>query len=248
LPRSEVGIIGRRASPSDPCLRHQPTHPRTRLVGDGRARRAPTPGRARRRPPALRPAPTAPRARDRTRPRGRSAQRHPTQLGHRNLGVTSIYLQGIDPGEIIETVHARRPPMIPASAASRSPSLADPLDTAAAFRSGAALLRFPQFRNFLGVVRRSRDASARGRWIPPLHEHLDDEVEVTEHALQLGRLSRQISVAPTSRSARRVAASRFESFWPMRSAPPVITSCGLPNPVLPSVRANRYPPPRRTVS
>jgi site-specific recombinase XerD len=38
------------------------------------------------------------------------------QLGHRNLGVTSIYLQGIDPGEIIETVHARRPPMIPASA------------------------------------------------------------------------------------------------------------------------------------
>ena len=38
------------------------------------------------------------------------------QLGHRNLGVTSIYLQGIDPDEIIETVHARRPPMIPASA------------------------------------------------------------------------------------------------------------------------------------
>jgi integrase/recombinase XerD len=28
-------------------------------------------------------------------------------LGHRNLGVTSIYLQGIDPDEIIETVHAR---------------------------------------------------------------------------------------------------------------------------------------------
>jgi site-specific recombinase XerD len=38
------------------------------------------------------------------------------QLGHRNLGVTSIYLQGIDPGEIIETAHARRAPMIPASA------------------------------------------------------------------------------------------------------------------------------------
>ena len=29
------------------------------------------------------------------------------QLGHRNLGVTSIYLQGIDPDEIIETVRAR---------------------------------------------------------------------------------------------------------------------------------------------
>jgi integrase/recombinase XerD len=37
------------------------------------------------------------------------------QLGHRNLGVTSIYLQGIDPEEIIETVHARPAPMIPAS-------------------------------------------------------------------------------------------------------------------------------------
>jgi integrase/recombinase XerD len=37
------------------------------------------------------------------------------QLGHRNLGVTSIYLQDIDPDEIIQTVHARRPPMIPAS-------------------------------------------------------------------------------------------------------------------------------------
>ena len=37
------------------------------------------------------------------------------QLGHRNLGVTSIYLQGIDPDEIIQTVHGRPPPMIPAS-------------------------------------------------------------------------------------------------------------------------------------
>ena len=33
-----------------------------------------------------------------------------------NLGVTSTYLQGIDPDEIIETVHGRRRPMIPASA------------------------------------------------------------------------------------------------------------------------------------
>ena len=28
------------------------------------------------------------------------------QLGHSNLGITSVYLQGIDSGEIIETVHA----------------------------------------------------------------------------------------------------------------------------------------------
>jgi hypothetical protein len=39
-------------------------------------------------------------------------QRH---LGDRCLGVTSIFLQGIDPDEIIPTVHGCRPPMIPAS-------------------------------------------------------------------------------------------------------------------------------------
>jgi integrase/recombinase XerD len=43
------------------------------------------------------------------------------QLGHRNLGVTSIYLQGIDPNEIIETVHDRRAPMIPATMGFASP-------------------------------------------------------------------------------------------------------------------------------
>jgi integrase len=42
------------------------------------------------------------------------------QLGHSNLGITSVYLQGIDNAEIIETVHARRAPMIPVSASPRS--------------------------------------------------------------------------------------------------------------------------------
>jgi site-specific recombinase XerD len=41
------------------------------------------------------------------------------QLGHSNLGITSVYLQGIDSGEIIATVHARRAPMIPVSASVR---------------------------------------------------------------------------------------------------------------------------------
>jgi integrase/recombinase XerD len=41
------------------------------------------------------------------------------QLGHSNLGITSVYLQGIDNAEIIETVHARRAPMIPVSASPR---------------------------------------------------------------------------------------------------------------------------------
>jgi site-specific recombinase XerD len=35
------------------------------------------------------------------------------QLGHTNLGITSIYLQGIDSTEIIDTVHARHAPMVP---------------------------------------------------------------------------------------------------------------------------------------
>ena len=37
------------------------------------------------------------------------------QLGHSNLGITSIYLQGIDNAEIIDTVHARRAPTISAN-------------------------------------------------------------------------------------------------------------------------------------
>jgi site-specific recombinase XerD len=34
------------------------------------------------------------------------------RLGHSNLGITSVYLQGIGNAEIIDTVHARRAPMI----------------------------------------------------------------------------------------------------------------------------------------
>jgi site-specific recombinase XerD len=41
------------------------------------------------------------------------------QLGHSNLGITSVYLQGIDNAEIIDTVHARRAPMISVNASLR---------------------------------------------------------------------------------------------------------------------------------
>jgi site-specific recombinase XerD len=41
------------------------------------------------------------------------------QLGHANLGTTSIYLQGIDPEEIITAVRMRRAPMMSASAGLR---------------------------------------------------------------------------------------------------------------------------------
>jgi len=38
---------------------------------------------------------------------------------HANLGITSIYLQGIDSSEIISTVHGRPSPTISASAGLR---------------------------------------------------------------------------------------------------------------------------------
>jgi integrase len=41
------------------------------------------------------------------------------QLGHANLGVTSVYLQGIDNSEIIATVRGRPIPSMPASAGLR---------------------------------------------------------------------------------------------------------------------------------
>jgi site-specific recombinase XerD len=44
------------------------------------------------------------------------------QLGHANLGITSIYLQGIDSSEIIDTVHGRPAPVISAAAGLRTNS------------------------------------------------------------------------------------------------------------------------------
>ena len=41
------------------------------------------------------------------------------QLGHANLGTTSVYLQGIDPQEIITAVNSRGAPMMSASAGLR---------------------------------------------------------------------------------------------------------------------------------
>lgn len=35
------------------------------------------------------------------------------QRGHTNLGLTSIYLRSIDNAEIVDTVDARRAPMVP---------------------------------------------------------------------------------------------------------------------------------------
>jgi Phage integrase family len=51
------------------------------------------------------------------------------QLGHAHLGITSIYLQGIDNAEIIDAVHHRPAPVIPASAGLRTPWPGDPPDS-----------------------------------------------------------------------------------------------------------------------
>jgi len=42
------------------------------------------------------------------------------QLGHSNLGITSVYLQGIDNAEIIDTVHARPTPTVQVNALLRT--------------------------------------------------------------------------------------------------------------------------------
>src|SRR3954465_5682852 len=69
------------------------------------------------------------------------------QLGHANLGTSSIYLQGIDTEEIIATVHARRAPMMSATAGlrlggPRRPNSGSAADTPAG-RSSRQPLREP---------------------------------------------------------------------------------------------------------
>jgi hypothetical protein len=95
-------------------LHRQRTDPRTRLVACGRPRAASSRRRAGRRPPPFRAPSASPRARGRDGPRGRPLIVIQRQLGHTNLGITSIHLQGIDNAEIVDTIHARRPPMIAA--------------------------------------------------------------------------------------------------------------------------------------
>jgi Phage integrase family len=101
------------------CACSTARHARTALVARRGTRRAAAHRRRSRSAAPLRapPAPSRPRRRD--GPRRRSADRHPAPTRAQHLGITSVYLQGIDSGEIIETVHARRAPMIPVSASLR---------------------------------------------------------------------------------------------------------------------------------
>jgi hypothetical protein len=55
-------------------------------------------------------------SRGQERPQGVSLKLIQRQLGHADLGVTSVYLQGIDSTEVISTVRSRLAPTMPASA------------------------------------------------------------------------------------------------------------------------------------
>jgi site-specific recombinase XerD len=67
-------------------------------------------------PAPVRAAPATPRPRGELAREGVPLNIIQRQLGHVNLGTTSIYLQGIDTEEIIAAVNSRRAPMMPASA------------------------------------------------------------------------------------------------------------------------------------
>jgi integrase len=100
------------------------------------------------------------------------------QLGHANLGTTSIYLQGIDTEEIIATVHARRGPMMSATAGLRLEQLwrerPNPLPPSTTADPGQASVPRPAGRN----RRHTRCSSEAG-------------VRVTAAELLCGRSDRQ---------------------------------------------------------
>ena len=129
-PRGRYGRVGLgapaaldRCAPRAPgrpvVLRHQRPDPRTTMVARRRACRAAPHGGDRRRSPAFRAAPTAPRPRRRAGTRGRAAHRHPAPTGPQQPRHHLDLLQGIDNAEIIDAVHARHAPMVPVSASLR---------------------------------------------------------------------------------------------------------------------------------
>jgi integrase len=116
--RAAAAVAGRtgRAPGRAAVLHHRRPYPRATVVRRRGSQRVPRAGRARefrRRfaPHQLRHAHALELARE-----GVSLNIIQRQLGHANLGTTPIYLQGIDPEEIIVTVRTRRAPMISAPA------------------------------------------------------------------------------------------------------------------------------------
>lgn len=77
------------------------------------------------------------------------------QLGHANLGITPIYLQGIDSSEIIHTVHSRPAPVIPAPLVSDRSSRSN--------TDGSAILPPARFPRIARPTRAKRLCSSDGQ-------------------------------------------------------------------------------------
>ena len=114
-----VGIAAARAAGRSAVLHHRRPDARPTVAADGCALPAAPAGRSGGGAASVRPAPAPARPRRRDGPGGIPLNVIQRQLGHTNLGVTSTYLQGIDNAEIINTIHQRRAPMIPATAGLR---------------------------------------------------------------------------------------------------------------------------------
>jgi integrase len=111
--RADAGVKWATSYPSDRCSAHQRTDPRTRVVDSGRTHPAP-----RHRCAERESADASCLTNSDIHTLSRWLEGVPLlviqrQLGHTNLGITSIYLQGIDSAEIIDTAHARRPHTVP---------------------------------------------------------------------------------------------------------------------------------------
>jgi hypothetical protein len=72
------------------------------------------------------------------------------QLGHSNLGITSVYLQGINNAEIIETVHARRAPKVPVTTS--CPALPETMHLSQRGHADSALPVSRSLHEALGVL------------------------------------------------------------------------------------------------
>ena len=97
-------------------LRDLRTDARARLVGQRHPPRAASHRNCRRRAPARSAPPAPPCPCRRAAARGIALPLIQRQLGHSHLSTTGTYPQGISSEEIISTVHARRAPMMHASA------------------------------------------------------------------------------------------------------------------------------------
>jgi integrase len=118
-------------------LHHRRPDPRPAVVGRRRTQRVPPARRSRLRQAAVRAAPAARHALELAR-EGVPLNIIQRQLGHANLGTTSIYLQGIDPRRSSRRAHTTRPDDVRQR---RTPALNDPRSSGSVtrrFRSAPA--------------------------------------------------------------------------------------------------------------